>query len=186
MTNPPAPSASPAILQSRGWLIFGGVISIIVGFFAVESPLLFSIAIVQILGIIALVSGVISLVLAIFGKHAGHRVLNAFLALIRIAVGLVLLRCQDSGLAVITLILAVFLIVEGISVIMGSFKIRGHAGWVWTLINGIAALVLGIMVYTHWPSGSLQILGLLYGINSLFWGLSLLMLGLAARPAAAA
>lgn len=186
MTDSPAPFASHAISQSRGWLIFGGIVSIIVGFLAMGSPLLFSFVIAQFLGVFALVSGVISLFLAIFGKHAGHRVLDGFLALIRIAAGIVLLRCVASSLAVITLILAVFLIIEGISVIIGAFKIRGHAGWVWTLISGIAALVLGIMVYAQWPSGSLQILGLLYGINSIFWGMSILMLGLAARPAAAA
>ena len=42
---------------------------------------------------------------------------------------------------------------------------REHSGWVWTLINGIAALVLGIMVYNRWPSNSAWVLGLLYGIN---------------------
>jgi uncharacterized membrane protein HdeD (DUF308 family) len=48
------------------------------------------------------------------------------------------------------------------------------------LFNGLVTLVLGIMVYAHWPSGSARILGLFFGISLLFHGLSQLMLGLAA------
>ena len=169
-----------ALSQSRGWLIFGGILSIIVGFFAIGSPFLFSIVIVQLLGIFALISGVISLILAIFSKHVAHRILDAFLAVIRIAAGIILLRCIGSSIAVITLILAIFFMVEGIFSIVGAIKIRGHGGWIWTLINGFVALFLGILVYAQWPSSATWILGFFYGINALFWGISLLSLGLAA------
>ena len=83
-------------------------------------------------------------------------------------------------------IFAVFLIVEGISLIGGALRLRKHAGWSWTLINGIAALILGIMVYSRWPSDSAWVLGLFFGINLLFSGMSLLMLGLAAPKSAGA
>jgi len=184
-----ASSPAPSTLnfsQSRGWLIFGGVLSIFVGFMAMGSPYLFSAFIVQFLGAFVLISGCISLALAIFGKHTTHRVLDAFLSLIRIAAGAILLACVASSIAVITLILAVFLIIEGISFIIAAFKLRAHNGWIWTLINGIAALVLGVMVYSRWPSDSFWVLGLFYGINSLFWGVSLLALGFGApKPSAA-
>jgi len=183
--NSPATAANH-LFQSRGWLIFGGMLSILVGFMAMGSPYLFSAFLVQFLGAFVLISGFISLALAIFGKHTTHRVLDAFLSVIRIAAGIVLLRYVASGIAVITLILAVFLIIEGISFIIASFKLRAHNGWIWTLINGIAALALGVMVYSRWPSDSLWVLGLFYGINSLFWGVSLLALGFGApKPAAA-
>lgn len=186
MSTFPLSSASPDLSKSRGWLIFGGILSILVGFMAMGSPLMFSIVIAQLIGIFALVSGCISLSLALFGKHATHRVLGAILALIRIAAGVILLRCVASSIAVITLILAIFLIVEGVSFIIGSLRMRDQKGWIWTLINGIAALALGLMIYAHWPSDSAAMIGLLYGINSLFWGMSLLMLGFAApKPAAA-
>ena len=106
-------SDSPAstLSHSRGWLIAGGLLAIFVGFLAMGSPLFFSVVLAQFLGIFALVSGVISLFVAIFSKHVTHRVLEALLAVIRIIAGIVLLRCIVSSIAVITLILAVFLIV---------------------------------------------------------------------------
>ncbi len=181
-----ANSPSGTLSQSRGWLIVGGILSIFVGFLAMGSPYLFSLVIAQFLGIFALVSGVIALFVAIFGKHTTHRVIEAIMGLIRIAAGIALLSCVKSSVLVITLIFAIFLIVEGVFLIVTAFKIRDHKGWSWTLISGIAALVLGLMVYTRWPSDSIWVLGLFFGINSLFSGMSLLMLGFgASKPAAA-
>jgi len=178
-TTPPA--ALEALSKSRGWLIAGGLLSIFIGFMAVSLPLLFSAVVVQVLAIFALISGITSLAMAIFGKHVTHRVMNIVFALLYIATGVILLACLTSGVAVITLILAVFFIVEGISSIIASLKLRGHAGWVWSLLSGVAALILGIMVYLRWPSDSAWVIGTLYGINSLFFGMSLFMLGLGAR-----
>lgn len=180
MNNPIAPTALEALSKSRGWLIAGGLLSIFIGFIAISVPLLFSVVIAQVLAIFALITGVTSLAIALFGKHVAHRVLNAVFALLYIATGVALLMCIASGIAAITLVLAVFLIVEGISSIIGALKVKGHAGWTWSLINGVAALILGIMVYLRWPSDSAWVIGLLYGINSLFFGMSTLMLGLGA------
>ena len=106
-TNVTPTTAREALSMSRGWLITGGVLSIIVGLMAMSSPLFFSVVIAQFLGAFALVSGAIALFLALFGKEVTHRALEALFALIRIAAGLTLLVCVASSIAVITLIFAV-------------------------------------------------------------------------------
>lgn len=175
--SPLSPSAQ-ALTKSRGLLIAGGILSLIVGFLAISFPLMFSVVIAQVLGAFAFASGVISLFLAIFGKHVAHRILNTVSALIRIGAGLALMIYVSGGVEVLTLILAVFFIIEGIACIAGSFQMRDHRGWIWIFLNGLTALILGGMVYLQWPSNSDFVLGLLYGINSIFAGISLLMLGL--------
>ena len=171
--------------KSRAWLITGAILSLIVGLLALSSPLLFSLLIVRFLGIFALVSGVISLLVAIFDKDVAPRGLNAVFALVRIGAGLALLYCVPSGLTLITLVFAVYLMVEGIICIFGAFKIREQRGWVFMLVNGIVAIVIGLMVYAHWPFGSAWILGFFFGINLLFHGFSQLMLGLSASKTVA-
>src|SRR5208282_3232593 len=47
--------------KSRGWLITGAILSILVGLLALSSPLFFSLLIVRFLGAFALASGLISL-----------------------------------------------------------------------------------------------------------------------------
>ncbi len=182
MTNTTPPQSDvQALSASRGWLIIGGILSIVVGFIAMGSPYVFSILIAQWLGIAALVIGVISLAMAIFGKHTGHRFSEGLSGVIRIIAGIILLRCIGSSVAIITLILAGYLAAGGVVAILGAIKLRGNAGWVWTLINGLASLVLGLMVFSRWPNNSVAILGLLFGIHALFSGVSNLMLGLSAR-----
>jgi uncharacterized membrane protein HdeD (DUF308 family) len=166
--------------KSPGSLITGAILSLLVGLVALSFPLIFSVLIVQFLGAFALASGVISLCLAAFGKNVVPRGLNAIFALVRIGAGVALLSCVRSGLNLITLVFAVYLMVEGIFSIFGAFKIREHNGWIFLLLSGIATLALGLMVYAHWPSGSARILGLFFGISLLLHGLSQLMLGLAA------
>jgi uncharacterized membrane protein HdeD (DUF308 family) len=106
--------------KSRAWLIAGAVLSLIVGFLALSSPILFSFLIVRLLGVFALVSGVISLLIAVFGKDVAPRWLNAVFALVRIVAGLALLYCIPSGLRVLTLVFAVFLMVDGAFGILGG------------------------------------------------------------------
>ena len=173
---------------SRGWLIFGGILSILVGFSAIGSPLLFSLMVARFLGLFALVSGVISLLLAIFGKHKGHRLMEALSGIVRIAAGVILLNCLATSVVLITLVFALYLIVEGVVVSATAIGMRATPGWGWMLFSGLGLILLGTLVYSRWPSNSIAILGLFFGINLLMNGSSLLALGLAARkpkPAAA-
>jgi uncharacterized membrane protein HdeD (DUF308 family) len=166
--------------KSRGWLITGAILSLVVGLLALSSPLLFSLLIVRLIGVFALVSGMISLLVAIFGKDVAPRGFNAIFAMLRIGAGLALLSCVRSGLNLVTLVFAVYLIVEGIFDMLGALKMREHSGRIFMLLNGIVSIVLGLMVYAHWPSGSASVLGIFFGINLLFHGFSQLMLAFSA------
>ncbi len=97
---------------------------------------------------------------------------------------MILLSCVGSAVAVITLIFAVFLLVEGISLCVGALRLRAHSGWVWTLLSGLASFVLGVMIYVRWPSDSAWVLGSIFGINLIFNASSVLALALAAPKAA--
>jgi uncharacterized membrane protein HdeD (DUF308 family) len=152
---------------------------LLVGFSAMGSPYLYSLALARFLGIFALVSGFISLPLALFGKDTRHRALEALLALVRIAAGVTLLFCLKSSVVVITFILSIFLIVEGVLLTGTSLRMRNTPGWFWTMLSGIASLVLGVMVYNRWPSDSAAVLGLFLGLHLVMNGASLLALGLA-------
>jgi Short repeat of unknown function (DUF308) len=81
--------------RSRAWLITGGILSLVVGFLALGSPILFSFLIVRLLAVFALVDGVISLLVTIFGKDVATRGLNAVFALVRIVAGFI--KALKSG-----------------------------------------------------------------------------------------
>lgn len=177
------PAAAPAG-TSRGWLLFGGILGIVVGIFAIAAPTVFSYVLTQLLGAFCLVSGVIGLFLAIFGKSRPHRFLSGFSGVIRIAAGYALFVCTTSGMLVIALILAGVFLAEGVICIATAFRMRDNPAWIWLLLNGLTALVLGGMIYARWPIDALWVIGLLYGIQSIFSGVTLVMLAMASgkRP----
>jgi uncharacterized membrane protein HdeD (DUF308 family) len=57
----------------------------------------------------------------------------------------------------------------------------GVSGWL--LLDGVITLILGLMIWRHWPSGSLWVIGLLVGINMIMTGTTRLMLSVAVRRA---
>ena len=180
-----APSTD-GVFHSRGMFLIGGVLSLLVGVFAVAAPQIFSFVLTQLIGALCLASGVISLFQALFGKSRPHRFLSALSAIIRIAAGSALLFLPIAGMAALTLILAVIFLTEGIVCLVTSVRMRTNPAWIWLLLNGIVALILGGMIYKNWPLDSAGILGILYGIQSLFSGSAMLMLGFSAGSPAKA
>lgn len=172
--------------QSRTSLIASGILFLLVGFAAMALPVLFTAVIVRLLAIFILVSGVMSLGMALIGKHKNYRLLEILSGIIRIGAGIVLLSCLKSSALVITMAFAIYLAVEGLFVIFASLRMRATPGWVWTLLNGVAALALGILVYRGWPYSSFSVLGYFFGINLVFKGAAQFALGIAPRSAVAA
>lgn len=173
--------SADSLAPSRGWLLFGGVVSLLAGLFAMAAPGLFAYVLTQFLGALLLVTGVVGLFQAVFGKNTAHRVLSFLSAVVRVAAGSALFFFTVAGMATLTLLLAAVFVVEGIFCIVASLRLRSNPAWIWLLLNGIVAIVLGGMIYTQWPSDSTWAIGVLFGIQSLFNGATLLLLGFKSR-----
>ena len=170
--------AEDSTSPKRGLLIFGGIVSLLAGIFAIAAPGIFSILLTEFLGALLLVTGVVGLFQALLGKNIAHRVLSLLSAIVRVAAGSALFFMTAEGVAILTLILAGVFVAEGIFCIVTSFSMRSNPAWIWLLLNGVVALVLGGMIYSKWPSDANWVVGLLYGIQSIFAGSAFLMLGL--------
>jgi uncharacterized membrane protein HdeD (DUF308 family) len=65
-----------------------------------------------------------------------------------------------------------------------AFRMRPQTGWVWMLISGAIAFVLGLLIFAGLPGTALWAIGLLVGVNLLSSGLAYLFLGLVGGSAA--
>lgn len=175
-------SAQRQALPGKGWLIFGAGLSVVAGICAVLDPEIFGLILTRLLGALCLVSGLLALFQAVFVGHRPHRFLSAVSGVIRVAAGSALFFYSVAGMAALTLILSAVFFSEGIACLVTSLRMRDTPAWVWLFLNGVAALVLGGMIYARWPVDSGWVVGLLYGIQSLFTGGAMLMLALRARP----
>lgn len=170
--------------QNRKWLLLGGALTILLGVAAIIFPGVFALFVTQLIGAFLFVGGALALGSALFDKGQPHRWLAAASAAIRIAAGWVLFIYTPSGVLALTLVLAIAFTAEGVLCIVGAFGLRkSNRGWVWVLLNGVAALVLATLIYLKWPADAAWVIGLLFGIQSIFSGSAFLMLGLGMKKA---
>ena len=88
------------------------------------------------------------------------------------------------GLVTLTLVIAIFLLIEAGLETALYFTIRRKTNAGWVLFDALVTLVLAIMIWSQWPSSSAWVLGMLVGISLIFSGVSRLSLSAAtSRPA---
>jgi uncharacterized membrane protein HdeD (DUF308 family) len=173
-------SAEPR--QSFKSSILFAILLIVLGILAISLPALASIGVARVLSWLILIEGIVQLVYAFKSEGAGRKIWKLLVAVLYIAVGGYLLVHPLIGLAGLTLLLAMFFFVEGLTDI-GTFiwtrKIHGSG---WLLLHGLITLLLGVMIWKHWPVSSLWALGTLVGISMLMTGMTRLMMATARRP----
>lgn len=97
-------------------------------------------------------------------------------------VGAVFLMFPGLGAEVLTLLIVVSLLLEGLySILFAVFLMGGQTGWQWIGASGAVALVIGFVILLGWPGMASWLLGVALGINFLSTGIALMLLGRAAR-----
>jgi len=172
--------------KASGWSMLWGILMFICGILAISLPLASSIGIIILLAWLILFAGISHLIFAFHSHSIGGFLWQILLALIYGAAAIYMLMNPLLGVLSLTLVLAVFLLVEGILELALYFRIRQvrHAGWV--LFDGIVTLILGILIWAQWPSSAVWVIGTLVGISLIFSGISRFMLSLAFRHLSAA
>jgi uncharacterized membrane protein HdeD (DUF308 family) len=167
--------------RNWGWLLALGILMIILGAFAIAAPYGATLAVQFALGWILVIGGIAEAIHAFMARGWGGFLLELLSAILYLVVGVLLLVNPVGGALALTIVLAVFLIVEGIFKIMMAMRVRDHRGWGWLLASGVLSVILGVLIWAEWPASGLWVIGLLVGIQLLFTGWSLVMLALAAR-----
>ena len=180
-----------ALAQSvrEHWVLFliEGIVLVVLGLLAIIIPPIATIAVTIFLGWLFLISGIVGSVTTFWARHAPGFWWSLLSALVTIAAGLVLLGWPVSGAVSITLVLAAYLVAEGIASIMFAIRHRGrlHNGATWMIFNGVLDVVLAVVIVWLLPVGALWALGLFIGIDFLLGGAALVAMALEARHAAA-
>jgi uncharacterized membrane protein HdeD (DUF308 family) len=155
------------------WYLLQGVLMIVAGILALVYPLVASVAMVFLLGWILIISGVLQGIGLIGARDVPHYWLSLISAVLAIVIGLLLLRQPDSGLLVMTVLLIVYFMVEGISKVIFALTIRPFPNWGWVLASGIVGIVLAVYLWANMPVSSEWVLGVLLGILLVSEGVAL-------------
>jgi uncharacterized membrane protein HdeD (DUF308 family) len=170
-----------ASLRRQRWLVFAlGLASVLVGLLAMCFALIATLAQVVIFGVLLLIAGTIEVVHAFTARNGRGFALHLLAAALYLIVGLFVLEDPVRAAAVLTLLLAAFLLVGGVLRILFSLGAR-FPGGPWVLLNGVVDLVLGVLIWSGWPESSLWVIGLFVGIDLVFHGWAWMSLALAIR-----
>jgi len=169
------------VKKASGWFIVIAVLFILLGIFAIAEPFTAGLGVTLLVGWLLVFGAVAHFIAAFKGGGAKHVILQVLVGLVYLIAGGYFLTHTIMGVSTLTLLLASVILVEGIFELLAYFRLRSGGGAGWLLLNGLVTLVLGGLIWFHWPSSSVWAIGTLVGVNLLMTGISRLMLGLTAR-----
>jgi uncharacterized membrane protein HdeD (DUF308 family) len=170
-----APVAS-AIKKDSTMLLILGVLTVVLGFFAMMAPMMAGLTVAVMVGMLLLIAGVARTLFAFKAKSWGKGILVFLLGLLTLFVGGYMIFRPGLALASLTLFLAAYFIVDGIFEIIEAFD-----GWGWMLFGGIVSILLGFMIWKQWPVSGAWAIGILVGIKLIFAGMAMAMIGWTGR-----
>ena len=113
---------------TRVLLALLGVLSLIIGLYAVRHILVTLLALALLLGIFWVVNGAIELFSALSHREMQGRGWTAFMGLLSIASGIIVLAYPGISLRVLAVVLSIWLLVYGVMLILLAFQVRPPAG----------------------------------------------------------
>jgi uncharacterized membrane protein HdeD (DUF308 family) len=164
------------------WPAIFGVVSIVAGVLALAWPGRTLVVLAVLFGIELIVWGIYRLVGAIaFGDESGGaRVLWAIMGVLSLLIGFYSLRHIVITLLSLGLLLGVFWLVDGVSLVVSSLDHRGGPSRGLSLLSGILGIIAGLILL-FWPGLSLLTLAVLAGIWLIVVGVTQLSLALQLR-----
>ncbi len=175
----------PAILEEMrrnwGWFIALGAVLIVIGACAIGSAFVATLATVIVFGWLLVIGGAFQTVHALLRERNWSRFfVDLFAGILSLVVGFMLLANPLAGAETLTLLIAMFLFIVGLERIVVSLMGHIHHGG-WFLLTGVIDLALGVMIWRHWPSSGLWVIGLFVGIDMLCNGWAMVMQGIALK-----
>lgn len=187
MVEIPDPSRRVILPQNirDHWRIFliEGIILILLGIGAVLVPVVASLAVAIFLGWLFLIGGIVGAVTSLSRPNAPGFWWALLSAVVTIIAGFLLIGWPVAGVVSLTVVLAAYLVLEGIACMAFAFSHRGHMtrGWGWLFTNGVIDLIMAGIIIWLLPVAAFWALGIIIGIDFIFGGSSLIGMAFAAK-----
>jgi len=167
--------------KNAGMIVILGIVTVIAGFLAVVMPWASGVGVTMIVGFALIFGGVARLIAAFHAGSFGRGTLAFIGGALCVLGGAIMMARPGVGLAVLTLMIGAYLLVDGIFGAVLAFHVRPEKGWGMMLFSAALSVLLGFFLLSEWPLTGLWAIGTLVGINLLFAGFSMISVGSAAR-----
>lgn len=166
--------------QASTAMIAGGIIAVL-GILAIIFPFFTGISLSILLGVVLVVGALVHVAHAFSAGTFWNVIWQVLLGILYGAAGIAMVVNPVFGMATLTILVIAFLFANGIIEIVWAFTGRSNDGWLWLLASGIISVLLAGLLLVGFPSTALWAVGLLFGVNLLVTGVTLLMVGMRTR-----
>ncbi len=165
------------------WPVLRGVLAILFGIVALAWPDKTAAVIIWVIGIFAVVDGIVEIVEGIRRRGTGSgTALLVTMGVLSLTVGVVLLVWPGKTAIVLTWIVGFWAVVYGLFQTVASLDLRKvpGSGWGWGVVSGLLGIVFGLLVLFNVNAGLVSIVWLL-ALFAIVWGVMLIAFGVQIR-----
>lgn len=155
----------------RGMTLALGILFMVGGLFLLGRPGAGSVSVTLLVGWTFILGGVLSLVGGLVGAGTGSRWWGIIGGLLIAITGVMLVSNPLKGTLALTSLFTIWLLIDGIVGLIAGFMLKDAAGRGALIASSAISLVLGIMLWNHYPSSATWVLGTYAGVVMLMRGM---------------
>lgn len=148
-----------------------GILTIILGAMALMAPGIAGLSIAMVIGVLVLIGGVLRLIWAFRAGSIGRGILGIVLGLLTIVAAMILLSRPLLLSSTLTLLLAIYFIVDGAAEMLAGWRAKPETGKTWLILGGLVSILLGVILWMQFPFSGNWALGILFGVKLIFIGI---------------
>jgi uncharacterized membrane protein HdeD (DUF308 family) len=165
-----------------GWFFAYGVGVLLLGILAVARSMTATVLTLLFVGWLLVVAGGIEIAQALtVGRWVGFFYHLAAAVLFGVT-GIMLLARPEISTEIATVLVAMLFLVTGLFQFVGAIALQ-FPGWGWQAADALLTFALGVLVLAQWPASGLWAIGLLVGLDLIFYGAVWIILALQLRAA---
>ncbi len=174
--------APAATLGDASWLIRTGVVNVLFGIVCMLAATLTGVMVIVLIGAMVLASSVLQIIAGVqLKKGTKGRGWSVFGGALGVIVGFYMVGKPLHGAAILTYVLAIFLMLDGVLRAAGALELRPHDGWRVMLAAAVISILLGLLLLAGWPLSGAWAIGIFFGIHVALLGAARIAIGVAAK-----
>jgi len=158
------------VRKARRWLMVSAILALLGGAAAIVVPAVATLTMTIFIGWILVYAGVVMAIHSWTQRAAGRTWERALQALLALVVGVYMVLFPGAGALSLTLLLVIWLVISGGLQLAAARQLRGLPGAGWMLFGGVLAILLAVLIALDLPSSAAWAIGLIVGVNLIFWG----------------
>ncbi|MCW3473482.1 HdeD family acid-resistance protein [Rhodovastum sp. RN2-1] len=165
------------------WFLLLGVVLILCGVLAVMLPVLSTIAVSSVLGVVLSIAGVVKIIEALQVKEWAGSTWHLLIGAVEVVGGILIYLNPLKGALAVTLLIGIVFLIQGVMQIALAFRVKPQSGWGWLLIAGLVALGVCAAMTMKLRYTSFYTPGTMAGVALLVGGCAYVAIALANRRA---